>query len=213
MPASYPPLGIAVDTPRLTLRAATDELLEALLPAVRKGVIDPDSSPFDDPMSLYLDSPEREWRWLRSIWAGRARLTPEFWRLYFVVWVQDEPAGMQDLIGVDFANFATVSTFSWLRPEFRGRGLGAEMRAAVLHLAFDGLSAAEASSDAFVDNAASNGVSQRLGYQRNGIEWATRRGESAQLQRWRLTRAGWNEHRRADIHLTGVQACLPVLGL
>lgn len=127
--------------------------------------------------------------------------------------LNDEAVGMQDLIGIAFPKFGTVTTFSWLRPEFRGHGLGVEMRAAVLHLAFDGLSAGEASSEAFVDNTASNLVSERLGYQRNGTARATRRGASAQLQRWKLPRAGWAERRRNDIHLTGVQACLPVSGL
>jgi hypothetical protein len=45
--------------------------------------------PFDDPMSLYEDSPQREWRWRRRIWAGRARVDPQFWRCYFVVMVDD----------------------------------------------------------------------------------------------------------------------------
>lgn len=65
--------------------------------------------PFDDPMSLYEDSPQREWKWLRGIWAGRARADSQWWRLYFVVMVDDSPIGMQDLIGVNFAVLGTVS--------------------------------------------------------------------------------------------------------
>jgi RimJ/RimL family protein N-acetyltransferase len=87
------------------------------------------------------------------------------------------------------------------------------MRAAVLHLAFAGLGAGEATSEAFIDNHASNGVSQALGYEPNGTSWATRRGAAAPLQRWRLTRDGWHRIRRDDIELAGVQQCLPVLGL
>ncbi len=207
----YPPLGIEVRTPRLTLAAATDERLERLLPVVRTGVVGPGELPFDDPMSLYDESPSREWRWLRGIWAGRARVEPGRWRLYFVVMVDGEPAGMQDLIGTDFTTLGTVTTFSWLGPGWRGRGLGAEMRAAVLHLAFDGLGAREAVSDAFVDNQASNRVSERLGYEPNGTDWATRRGEAAMLRRWRLTRDRWT--RRDDVELDGVEACRPALGL
>jgi hypothetical protein len=74
VPSTYPPLNLAVRTPRLTLAAATDELLERLAPVVRAGVVAEDESPFDDPMSLYDDSPDREWRWMRKIWAGRARV-------------------------------------------------------------------------------------------------------------------------------------------
>jgi hypothetical protein len=53
---------------------ATDDLLERLIPVVRAGMADSGPLPFDDPMSLYEDSPEREWRWLRGTWAGRAHV-------------------------------------------------------------------------------------------------------------------------------------------
>lgn len=124
---TYPPLNLEVRTPRLTLAGATDELLERLVPIVRAGVADAAPWPFDDPMSLYADSPDREWRWLRGIWAGRARVD------------DGEAIGMQNLKGSDFSKFGTVSSFSWLAPGQRGRGIGTEMRAAVLHLAFAGL--------------------------------------------------------------------------
>lgn len=210
---TYPPLNVEVRTPRLRLAGASDELLERLVPVVRAGVADAAPWPFDDPMSLYADSPDREWRWLRSIWAGRARVDDTFWRLYFVVLVDGEPVGMQDLIATRFAAFGAVSTFSWLAPGARGQGIGAEMRAAVLHLAFAGFNAREAGSDAFTDNHASNRVSQALGYEPNGFDWDTRRGEPARIQRWRLTRDAWERVRRDDIELAGVQECLPVLGL
>ncbi|MFJ3408171.1 GNAT family N-acetyltransferase [Promicromonospora sp. NPDC090134] len=213
MAHAYPPLGVEVRTPRLVLAGATDERLARLLPVVRAGVVGPEPLPFDDPMSLYADSPEREWRWLRGIWAGRARVDPDQWRLYFVVLVDDEPVGMQDLVGAGFSRFGSVTTFSWLAPGVRGSGIGSEMRAAVLHLAFDGFGAREATSEAFVDNTASNRVSERLGYEPNGRDWATRRGDAAMLRRWRLTRDRWAESRRADIELAGVEECRPVLGL
>lgn len=210
---AYPPLNVQVRTPRLTLAGATDELLERLVPVVRAGVAVAPPWPFDDPMSLYEESPEREWRWLRSVWRGRARVEPDFWRLYFVVLVDGEPVGMQDLNGSGFARFRTVSTFSWLAPDRRGHGIGTEMRAAVLHLAFAGLGAREAASDAFTDNHASNQVSRTLGYEPNGTDWDTRRGEAAPIQRWRLTRDAWARTRRDDIELVGVAECLPALGL
>jgi RimJ/RimL family protein N-acetyltransferase len=214
VPSSYPPLNLAVRTPRLTLAAATDDLLERLVPLVRAGVAtDDDPVPFDDPMSLYEDNPAREWRWMRAIWGGRSRVSESFWRLYFVILDSGEPVGMQDLIGHDFAALGTVTSFSWLAPGVRGRGLGREARAAILHLAFDGFGAREAGSDAFADNQASNRVSEAVGYRRNGTDWATRRGEPAQLLRWRLTRDEWLPLRRSDITLSGVDECRPVLGL
>jgi RimJ/RimL family protein N-acetyltransferase len=209
----YPPLNLSITTPRLRLLGASDELLYRLLPTVTAGVVADDESPFDDPMSLYADNPERGWRWLQRIWRGRAIVTPEAWRLYFVVLVGDEPVGMQDLIGAEFAQFGTVASFSWLKPGIRSTGIGTEMRAAILHLAFEGLGAREASSEGFLDNPASNRVSEKLGYQRNGVNWAARRGESAQLQKWTVTRELWEKSRRNDIRLSGVDECRPVLGI
>ncbi|WP_083646499.1 GNAT family N-acetyltransferase [Kitasatospora sp. CB01950] len=151
--------------------------------------------------------------WLRAIWAGRARVSESFWRLYFVVLVDGEPVGMQDLVGADFTRFGVVSSFSWLVPGRRGDGIGKEMRSAVLHLALAGLDAREAESDAFADNHASNKVSRTLGYEPNGTTWDTLRGELAPIQRWRLTRDAWEQGRRDDIELVGVEECRPALGL
>jgi hypothetical protein len=99
---AYPPLDLVIRTPRLELLGATDSLLERLVPIVREGLVEAGPLPFDDPMSLYEESPEREWRWLRGIWAGR----------------------------VNLASFGTVSTFSWLQGSLRHRGIGTEMRSA-----------------------------------------------------------------------------------
>jgi RimJ/RimL family protein N-acetyltransferase len=209
----YPPLQVEVTTPRLMLLGASDDRLEQLLPVVRSGVVDDGESPFDDPMSLYDDNPTREWRWLRGVWKARARVEPEWWRLCFVVDVDGLLVGMQDLIAEEFPTFGSVTTFSWLAPDARGKGIGREMRSAILHLAFAGFGARTATSDAFDDNFASNAVSQSLGYEPNGFDWATRRGQPAQLRRWTLGRAAWEGRRRDDIGLSGVDACLPVFGL
>jgi RimJ/RimL family protein N-acetyltransferase len=213
---SYPLLGVRVTTPALELRGATDELLDELAETVRAGKTHAEPAPYDDPMSFYETDPDlRVAKWLRAIWRRRGAVDPDLWRLYFVVVVDGRPVGEQTLTGVQFSALGTVTTFSWLSSDLRGRGLGREMREAILHLAFDGLGAKEASSDAFVDNEASNGVSRRLGYQPNGSEWATRRGEPALLNRWRLDRETWEPRRRDDIRLHHVEAChayLPLTG-
>jgi RimJ/RimL family protein N-acetyltransferase len=209
---NYPLLDVRVTTPRLELRGASDELLDELADAVRDGKADAEPPPYDDPISLYEPDPDvRVAKWLRRIWRGRSIVEADRWRLYFVVVVDGRPVGMQDVIGVDFAAFGTVTTFSWLSSDQRGRGLGREMRVAILQLAFDGLGAKEAASDAFVDNHGSNTISRDLGYEPNGSDWATRRGEPALLNRWRLTRTAWQQHRRDDIHLHNVEACRTLL--
>lgn len=205
---SYPPLQVAVSTPRLELRGATDDLLAGLVPAVRGGEADADPPPYDDPISLYEEDPElRVHRWLEGVWRARGGVRPGNWRLPMVVLVDGRPVGMQDLIAQNFDTLGTVVTFSWLASSARRRGIGREMRAAVLQLAFDGFGAKEAASDAFLDNRGSNGVSEAMGYERNGTVWETRRGEPALLQSWRLTRGNWEPQRRTDIRLAGIEAC------
>jgi RimJ/RimL family protein N-acetyltransferase len=211
---NYPLLDVRVSTPALELRMATDDLLDELAELVRAGKTHAEPPPYDDPMSFYEPDPDvRVARWLRSIWRRRGEVGPDAWRLYFVVMVDGRPVGEQTLTGVTFAALGTVTTFSWLSTDERGRGLGHEMRAAVLQLAFGGLGAKEASSDAFVDNHGSIAISRGLGYEPNGFEWATRQGEPALLQRWRLTRAAWEHRRRSDIELHHVDACHALLPL
>ncbi len=205
---NYPLLHVRVGTPMLELRAATDDLLDQLADAVRAGKADADPPPYDDPISLYEADPDlRVGKWLRAVWRDRTRVEADSWRLSLVVVVDGEPVGMQDLIGEGFSTFGTVTTFSWLSADHRGRGLGHEMRAAVLHLAFDGLGAKEAHSEAFVDNGGSNAISRDLGYEPNGLDQATRQGEAAVMNRWRLTHSTWEQQRRSDIQLHGADAC------
>lgn len=211
---NYPVLGVRVRTPKLELWGATDELLDQLAPVVRAGKTHAEPPPYDDPMSFYEADPDlRVAKWLQAIWRGRGKVNPDAWRLYFVVIVDGQPVGMQDLIGVDFSTLGTVASFSWLSVDQRGRGLGHEMREAILHLAFEGLGAKEASSDAFVDNSGSNAISRDLGYQPNGSDWATRQGEPALLTRWRLSRDTFQHRRRDDIRLHNVDACKALLPL
>ena len=212
--SQYPPLDVRVVTPRIELRGATDDLLEQLAPAVRSGKATADPPPWDDPSSFYEPDPDARVRqWLQGIWHGRGTVRPEFWRLYFVVTVDDEPVGMQDVIGDHFDSFGTVETSSWVSSAARRRGIGTEMRSAVLHLAFEGLGAEEAHSEAAVDNAGSNVVSERLGYERNGTAWATHQGQPVLGQRWRLGRETWAARRRSDIVMSGVDECRAALGL
>lgn len=211
---NYRAFGVQVITPRLELRAATDDLLERLAPVVADGKAAAHPPPYDDPISLYEHDPElRVERWLQGIWRGRGRVEPDAWRLYFAVILDGQPVGMQDLIGDRFAIHRTVTTFSWLSADARGNGVGKEMREGILHLAFEGLGAREAGSDAFLDNSGSNAISKTLGYRENGTEWATRQGQPALLQRWRLTRDDWLPRRRSDIGLRGVEACRQLLSI
>lgn len=210
----YPPFDVRIITPLIELRGATDDLLGRLAPAVRSGHATADPPPWDDPNSFYEPDPDRRVEgWLRGIWRGRGTVLPERWRLYFVVMVDGEPIGMQDLIGDEFDTFGTVESSSWISSDSRRRGIGVETRSAILHLAFEGLGAAEAHSEAAVDNPASNRISEQLGYERNGTSWATHQGQPVLGQRWRIDRDMWSARRRDDITVSGLEACRATLGM
>ena len=51
-----------------------------------------------------------------------------------------------------------------------------------------------------MDNVGSNAVSERLGYERNGVAWATHQDKPVLGQRWRLDRNTWETNRRSDNH-------------
>ncbi|AKU16957.1 GNAT family N-acetyltransferase [Luteipulveratus mongoliensis] len=211
---NYPLLDVRISTPKLELRGATDELLDELAEVVRAGKTHAEPAPYDDPMSFYeIDPDVRVAKWLQAVWRRRGKVEPDAWRLNFIVMVDGRAVGEQTLSGVQFSTLGTVASFSWLSVDERGRGLGHEMRAAILHLAFEGLGAKEAGSDAFVDNESSNAISRGLGYEPNGSEWATRQGDPALLNRWKLTRPTWEQHRRDDIQLHDLEAGLAALPL
>jgi len=89
----------------------------------------------------------------------------------------------------------------------------------VLALAFDGLGAEFALSDAFTDNAASLGVSRRLGYADDGMTRHAIRGRPAEQRRLRLDRESWRATREAlrtslgEVTSEGLEPCLPLFGL
>ena len=105
-----------------------------------------------------------------------------------------------------------MHTGSWIGRRYQGRGIGTEMRAAVLSLAFDDLHAEYARSTAHSDNAASLGVSRKLGYVDDGVDHLVVRGQAINAQRLLLDRATWRARRPLRVRVSGLEACLPWFG-
>jgi RimJ/RimL family protein N-acetyltransferase len=208
--AAWPIAGLRVRTPRLELRSATDDDLVELA-ARTDDVHDPGFQPFMTGWAL-RPSPERERGLLQYHWRARAGLGAEDWSLPLAVVVDGAVVGTQDIGAGDFAIRRTVSTGSWLHRPLHGRGLGTEMRAAVLHLAFAGLGAERAETGAFAGNSSSLRVTEKLGYRPNGDEVHVIDGERRLEHRFVLDRATWERTRRDDIDLVGVDPCRPLLG-
>lgn len=74
---------------------------------------------------------------------------------------------------------------------FQGAGYGKAMRAAVLHLAFDGLHAERADTAAWITNHASLGVSRAMGYQVNGTTTRAADGKRVEQVNLTLRRSDW----------------------
>jgi RimJ/RimL family protein N-acetyltransferase len=203
----WPLFDLRVRTPRLEVRLPTDDELAALIELADAGIHDPSTMPFSIPWTD-APAPRRQREALQWFWGRRAGWQPEEWTLTGGVFVDGRPVGVQDLSATGFEQQRTVTTGSWLGRSFQGRGLGREMRAAVLHLAFAGLGAREARSAAFHDNAASLATSRSLGYVDAGEHWELRRGRQDRLVDLRLDRATWERGRRADIEIVGLAPCL-----
>jgi RimJ/RimL family protein N-acetyltransferase len=207
----WPFAALRIRTPVLELRYPDDDDLVVLAHVAAEGIHDPASMPFNVPWTR-AESPELERNALQHAWGRRASLTRDDWSLPFAVCVAGAIVGVQDLFAKQFPVRRAVETGSWLVQRAHGRGIGTEMRAAVLHLAFAGLGAEEAHSGSFVDNPASAAVSRHNGYEANGEEILAREGAPARLQRWVLTREQWTPRRRDDISIEGLDACRPLLG-
>ncbi|GGV08309.1 succinyl-CoA transferase Rv0802c [Actinomadura cremea] len=208
----WPLFGLVLRTPRLQLRLPDLRELDALGELAAEGVHDPESMPFLVP---WTDAPpaERARATMQFHWRQLAEWTPENWSLQFTVFLDGRVVGTQSVGARDFAVVREVGTGSWLGRRFQGRGIGTEMRAAVLAFAFDGLGAETAVSAAFADNPASTAVSRRLGYEPNGTERVRVRDERRLDRRFVLDRAGWERHRTVEVETHGLRPCLASFGL
>ncbi|GGQ44777.1 GNAT family N-acetyltransferase [Couchioplanes azureus] len=208
----WPLFGLRLRTPRLELRVPDLADLGRLADLAAAGVHDPAAMPF---VTAWTDTTgERRARSvLQWAWTQWGRWSPADWSLQLVAVADGQVIGTQDVNAKDFATVRVVGTGSWLGREHQGRGFGTEMRAAVLDLAFTGLGAEAATSEAFEDNDASYGVSRKLGYADDGTDWHAVRGRRVRGRRLLLDRPRWQAARTIDVEITGLEPCLPLFGL
>jgi RimJ/RimL family protein N-acetyltransferase len=208
----WPLLGLRLNTPRLELRLPSEEELAQLADLAAEGVHEPDRMPFIVPWTD-LPPAERARSVVQHHWLRRGNWAPADWALNLSVFMDGRILGLQEINARDFAVLRQVSTASWLGMRHQRQGIGTEMRAAVLHLAFAGLGAVDALSGAFDDNPSSFAVSKKLGYELDGVEQWDVHGRRATMRRLRLSRASWETHQRVSTTITGLTPCLPLFGL
>lgn len=209
--AASPLFGLTIRTERLVLRLPTDAELLDLMALAKAGIHPPGEMPFGVAWSI-VPSPAFERNYLAYHWNNRAAWSAESWELGLGVSLDGRMIGMQGIHARAFAATRTVDTGSWLGRESQGHGYGKEMRGAVLALAFDGLGAIAAETEAFLDNRASAGVSRALGYAENGVGTLSPEGQPRPTQRFRMTAEDWRSRPRPRIIIDGLEACRELLG-
>jgi RimJ/RimL family protein N-acetyltransferase/predicted GNAT family acetyltransferase len=191
----HPLARLRVRTPRLELRLATIAELRELHEVARAGIHDPAFMPFG---VAWTDSFTEE-SFLEWHQVALRDWRPYSWRLELIAFVDGRPVGSQALHADRFGSTRRATTGSWLGASWQGRGLGTEMRAAVLTLLFDGLGGDEAASGAIVGNEASVAVSRKLGYEETGRSTVSPRGTPVEHYDLALTR---ERFRRPDVPVT-----------
>lgn len=203
-----PLFGLLLRTPRLELRLPTHDELVELRELARAGVHPPEQMPF---AVAWTDEPYSE-EWVVDFHEEQRRAwRPDAWDLELGVWVDGELAGVQALYGKDFTGSRAVGTGSWLGADFQRRGVGTEMRTAVLELAFRGLGAEVARSGAVEGNVGSLRVSEKLGYRIAGSGTVSPRGVEVEHTDVELPREAWRPPFAVEID--GLETCLPLFGV
>ncbi|MGZ4386501.1 MAG: GNAT family N-acetyltransferase [Gaiellaceae bacterium] len=198
-------------TPRLELRLPTVAELRELARVARAGIHPPDEMPFKVPWTDHADEPGFEEGFLRFHQAAVDGWRADRWTLNLAVFVDGSPVGVQALESEQFGQTRTVGTGSWLGRSWQGLGLGTEMRAAVLELAFGVLGATTARSGALLGNAQSLGVSRKLGYVEVGVSSVAPRGTPVPHHDLELAGVGFRSP--VPVEIEGAEQLLGLFGV
>jgi RimJ/RimL family protein N-acetyltransferase len=203
MESTWPGRGLVLRSPAVELVAVTDALVEAL-----QAVLPPDLE-LDPAVPLPPgDLPTaRGLAFAAALRRDRDRFSPDDWKLHLAVRCPDGAlVGLQTVEAERFREDRIVDSASWLIAGARGRGIGMRMREAALSFAFGSLGAVAAVSSAWHDNAASLGVSRRLGYRYDRTSRLVTPDRDDDLVHVRLDRADWLASGLGrDVEVTGAR--------
>jgi RimJ/RimL family protein N-acetyltransferase len=197
-------------TPRLELRLGTHDELVELGRLAERGVHPPEEMPFAVAWTDRIGEPDFLDGFLAFHEGHVASWSPEAWELGLLVWADRELVGSQGLFAKEFSRRRHVGTGSWLGRAHQGRGIGTEMRAAVLELAFRGLGAERAESDWLEGNEASRRVSEKLGYVEYAVGEKSPRGTPVAEHGVAVERRDWVCP--IPVTIERLEACLPLFG-
>lgn len=206
-----PLYGLRLTTPRLELRLGSHDELVELGRLAEQGVHPPDEMPFAVAWTDRIGEPDFLDGFVTFHEQHLADWSPEQWNLNLLVWEPGTLVGTQGVLSMDVTTRRRVATGSWIGRAHQGRGIGTEMRAAVLELAFRGLRAVSAESSWLEGNAASKRVSEKLGYVEYSLGEKSPRGTPVVEHGVEIERDAW----RCPVPVTieGLEPCLPLFGL
>lgn len=214
MQADYWPIfEIEVNTERLKLRPARDEDLFAMVEVAKEGLHNPNQIVFGDMWSN--KSPEEMSKHLLQWnWKARGDWTAKRWTLSLAVFLDENVIGNACMFAQDFDPLRTFGTSSWIGSSHQGKGIGKEIRAAVLAFGFAGLSAVEARTNVLADNAPSIGVSKSLGYEENGKNMRLVGGKSVMGLTFKMPIETWENSLRDKyaVKIEGLDNCKQMFG-
>lgn len=206
-----PLYGLRLRTPRLELRLGSPEEIEELGRLAELGIHPPGEMPFAVAWSDRFGEPGFLESFVAHHRDALAAWDPDDWMLNLLVRAGGQLAGSQSVGVDDRESGRVVTTGSWLGASFQGRGVGTEMRAAVLELAFRCLGAEAATSAWLEGNATSRRVSEKLGYRETHLSAKSPRGTPVVSHEVRLERAGWRCP--FPVEIEGLDGCRHLLHL
>ena len=198
-------------TARLELRLGDRRELEALARVAVAGIHPPEEMPFAVAWTDASSEPGFVAAFVDFHEAALAGWDRDDWMLNLLAFENGAPVGTQGIGATRFALEGVVETGSWLGAAHQGRGLGTEMRAAVLEFAFGPLGAVAARSGWSEGGAGQSArVSARLGYRETGTHILRPRDEPVVHHDLLLERDEWRCP--IDVELEGLGPCLPLFG-
>lgn len=206
-----PLYGLRLRTTRLELRLGDRDELESLARLAIAGIHPPDEMPFGVAWTDASHQPGFTEDFVAFHEQALGAWAPERWALHLLAFADGAPVGTQSVSATCFRTERAVQTGSWLGVASQGRGLGTEMRAAVLQLAFDALGARVARSGWLESGAAQSArVSARLGYREVGTHLLHPRGTPVVHHDLLLEQPEWTCP--LPVELLGVEPCLALFG-
>ena len=163
----------------------------------------------------WTDRPDEDWQtgFARYFWRQRGAWDADSWALPFAVLLDGVPVGVQQLTAEDFPvlrdgrhRILAVGSPS------TGRGIGTEMRAAVLHFGFEVLGA-ELASPGRSRRARARSASRRRSATCETERGATARAGRAVAHLFRLPRERWEIEANVPVEVEGFDGCERLFGL